>query len=154
MLGDLFKSQKLRKYPFRKSKGLFSREFILVTNLLVDVLVKKSVALVNALSERVDSPEQIFYQSFSLGAPEGSENYCCVLDTISKHPLLTSGHLSDSAEAHFWSLHVTVPFVQEQIWQFLANHDSLFCKTIEENAVNVILELVGRWCPLVHFGAV
>ena len=32
-------------YPFRKSKGLFSRGFILVTNLLVDVLVKKSVAL-------------------------------------------------------------------------------------------------------------
>ena len=45
MLGDLFKSQKLQKYPFRKSKGLLSRGFILVTNLLVDVLVKKSVSL-------------------------------------------------------------------------------------------------------------
>ena len=45
MLGDLIKSQKLQKYPFRKSKGLFSREFILVSNLLADVLVKKSVAL-------------------------------------------------------------------------------------------------------------
>ena len=45
MLGDLIKSQKLQKYPFRKSKGLFSRGFILVTNLLDDVLVKKSVAL-------------------------------------------------------------------------------------------------------------
>ena len=45
MLGDLIKSQKLQKYPFQKSKGLFTRGFILVTNLLVDVLVKKSVAL-------------------------------------------------------------------------------------------------------------
>ena len=65
MLGGLFKSQKLQKYPFRNSKGLFSRGFILVTNLLVDVLVKKSVALL----ERVDSPEQIFHRRFSLGAP-------------------------------------------------------------------------------------
>ena len=45
MLGDLFKSQQWQKYPLRKSKGLFSPGFILVTNLLVDVLVKKSVAL-------------------------------------------------------------------------------------------------------------
>ena len=44
MLGDLFKGQQLQKCPFRKSKGLFSRGFTLVTNLLVDVLVKKSVA--------------------------------------------------------------------------------------------------------------
>ena len=73
MLGDLFKSQKLQKYPYRKSKGLFSLGFILVTNLLVDVLVKKSVALVNALSERVDSLEQIFHRSFSLGAPAFKE---------------------------------------------------------------------------------
>ena len=72
MLGDLFNSQKLQKYPFRKSKGLFSRGFILVMNLLVDVLVKKSVALLSMqypkVLERVDSPEQIFYRSFLLGA--------------------------------------------------------------------------------------
>ena len=65
MLGDLFKSQNLQKYPFRKSKGLQARGFILVTNLLVDVLVKKSVALISRsyypkVLERVDSPEQIF----------------------------------------------------------------------------------------------
>ena len=74
MLGDLMKSQKLQKYPFRKSKGLFTRGFILVTNLLVDVLVKKSVALCqmyhSKVFERVDSPEQIFHRSFSLGAPD------------------------------------------------------------------------------------
>ena len=73
MVGDLLKTQTLQKYPFRKSKGLFSRGFILVTNLLVDVLVKKSVALCQCIirksQERVDSPEQIFHRSFSLGAP-------------------------------------------------------------------------------------
>ena len=51
MLGDLFKRQKLQKYPFRKSKGLFSRGFILVTNLLVDVVVRNQSLFVNVLSE-------------------------------------------------------------------------------------------------------
>ena len=45
MLGDLIKRQKLQKYPFRKSKGLFSRGFILVSNLLAGVLVKKLVTM-------------------------------------------------------------------------------------------------------------
>ena len=54
--------------------GLFSRGFILVTNLLVDVLVKAEISRSLSMHypkdlERVDSPKQIFHRSFSLGAP-------------------------------------------------------------------------------------
>ena len=59
MLGDLFKSQKFQKYPFRKSKGLFSLGFILVMNLLVDVLVKKSVALCQCIIRKSQNEQTL-----------------------------------------------------------------------------------------------
>ena len=67
LLGDLFKCQKLQKYPFRTRKGL------LFTNLLGDVLVKKSIAVCNVkpkFLEQLGSPEHIFDLRLSLGAPE------------------------------------------------------------------------------------
>ena len=51
----------MTKYPFRKC------------NLLGDVLVKKSIAVCNVkpkFLEQFDSPEHIFHQRLSLGAPE------------------------------------------------------------------------------------